>query len=130
MVKFGYTILYVDDVARAIGFYEKAFGFERRFIAPGDEYGELETGGTALAFAAISLAKQNLTQGFTESSLEHKPFGIEIGLTTADVEAAYDRAIAAGATVVDTPKTKPWGQIVAYVRDPDGFLLEICTPMG
>jgi YD repeat-containing protein len=31
---------------------------------------------------------------------------------------------------MEDPKTKPWGQVVAYVRDKDGFLIEICTPMG
>ena len=25
--------------------------------------------------------------------------------------------------------TKPWGQTVGYIRDIDGFLIEICTPM-
>ena len=42
---------------------------------------------------------------------------------------SLNNAIAAGATLVEKPKTKPWGQTVAYVRDPDGFLVEICTPM-
>lgn len=31
-MKFGYTILYVQDVAEAVQFYELAFGLERRFI--------------------------------------------------------------------------------------------------
>ncbi len=33
-------------------------------------------------------------------------------------------------TLVVEPNTKPWGQVVAYVRDLDGFLIEICTPMA
>jgi hypothetical protein len=28
------------------------------------------------------------------------------------------------------PVSKPWGQTVAYVRDLDGFLVELCTAMG
>lgn len=130
MVKLGYTILYVKDVVKTVEFYEKAFGLERKFIAPGNEYGELSTGSTTLSFAAISLAQTNLTQGFMESSTDGKPFGIEIGLTTDDVEATFSKAIEAGATAVEKAKTKPWGQVVAYVRDIDGFLIEICTPMG
>ncbi|MBB4843275.1 catechol 2,3-dioxygenase-like lactoylglutathione lyase family enzyme [Paucibacter oligotrophus] len=35
-----------------------------------------------------------------------------------------------GATPVKAPLTKPWGQTVAYVRCPDGSLVELCTPMG
>src|SRR5829696_8630409 len=42
-----------------------------------------------------------------------------------DVRAAYSSALAAGSMEVAEPRTKPWGQTVAYVRDPDGVLVEI-----
>jgi len=129
MIKFAYTILYVQDVEKTISFYEKAFGFKRKFIAPGNEYGELLTGDTTLSFAAVSLAKTNLSAGFIESKKEGKPFGIEITFATDDVEKVFNAAIKAGATAVENAKTKPWGQTVAYVKDPGGFLIEICTPM-
>jgi lactoylglutathione lyase len=130
MIKFAYTILYVQDVTKSIEFYEKAFGFVRKFVAPGNDYGELSTGETTLSFASTSLAKSNLKDGFTESSLTNKPFGIEIGFTTDNVEQTIKAAIDAGATIVENPKTKPWGQTVTYVRDLDGFLVEICTSMN
>jgi hypothetical protein len=38
--------------------------------------------------------------------------------------------VAAGALPAAEPVRKPWGQTVAYVRDLDGFLVELCTPMG
>ena len=129
MVKFAYTILYVQDVVKTIQFYTTAFGFEQRFIAPDNSYGEIITGNTTLSFAATSLAKTNLKDGFIESSLTQKPFAIEIGFTTDNVDALIQSAVRAGATLIEKPKTKPWGQIVAYVRDLDGFLIEICTPM-
>jgi lactoylglutathione lyase len=130
MINFAYTILYVKDVVKSLEFYEKAFGFRRKFVAPENEYGELTTGETTLSFAAITLAKSNLPDGFVESSPKGKPFGIEIGFTTQDVEKVYNKAIDSGAIAVEKAKTKPWGQVVAYVKDPDGFLIEICTPMG
>lgn len=129
MIKFGYTILYVQDVTASITFYETAFGFERRFIAPDGTYAELVTGSTTLSFAAHNLAKTNLPNAYTESSLQQKAFGIEIGFTTQEVESTVNSALAAGAKLEAHAKTKPWGQTVAYVRDPDGFLIEICTPM-
>lgn len=130
MITFAYTILYVKDVEQSIRFYENAFGFSRKFVTPTNDYGELLAGETTLSFASVALAKSNLKEGFMESSLTEKPFGIEIGFTTHDVEAALESAIKAGATVSENPKTKPWGQVVAYVRDLDGFLIELCTPMG
>lgn len=130
MIQFAYTILYVQDVTKSIEFYENAFGFTRKFISPDNDYGELSVGETTLSFASITLAKSNLANGFTESSLVDKPFGIEIGFTTENVAATISTALNAGATMVEQPKTKPWGQTVAYLRDIDGFLIEICTPMG
>jgi lactoylglutathione lyase len=129
MIKFAYTILYVQDVTKAIDFYEKAFRFARKFITPDNSYGELSVGETTLSFASTILAETNLKDGFFESSLSQKPFGIEIGFTTEDVAATVKAAVSAGAIMVAEPKIKPWGQVVAYVRDIDGFLVEICTPV-
>jgi lactoylglutathione lyase len=55
--------------------------------------------------------------------------GVEIALVVEDVEVAFRSALEAGATKEAEPKTKPWGQIVAYVRDPDGVLVEIGSKM-
>lgn len=44
MIKFGYTILYVENVSKSIEFYEKAFGFVRKFITPENDCAELNTG--------------------------------------------------------------------------------------
>jgi lactoylglutathione lyase len=52
-MKFGYTIIYVPDVTASLVFFEKAFGFTRRFLHESGDYGELETGATTLAFASL-----------------------------------------------------------------------------
>jgi catechol 2,3-dioxygenase-like lactoylglutathione lyase family enzyme len=130
MIAFAYTILYVQDVEKSIEFYERAFGLERKFIVPGGSYGELLTGSTTLSFASKELAASNLKAGFIESSIRNKPFAIEIGFTTTDVEGVYQKAVKEGAVPESKASLKPHGQTVAYVRDPDGFLIEICTPMG
>lgn len=129
MIKYAYTILYVPDVLKSITFYERAFQFKRKFITPDNSYGELNTGGTTLSFASLELAKSNLSNGFLESKREQKPFAIEIAFATEDVVSVYDNAIREGATPESPATEKPHGQTVAYVRDPNGFLIEICTPM-
>ena len=129
-IQFAYTILYVADVEKSIVFYEKAFGFERKFITPEKDYGELLTGNTSIAFASTTLASGNLKQGFIESSLEQKPFATELGFVTYAVEETVQQALRYGAQIVEKPKQKPWGQTVAYIRDIDGFLIEICTAVG
>ncbi len=129
MIRFAYTILYVKDVRASLRFYETAFGFQCRFLSEDHTYAELISGETTLSFASITLADSNLTGGFIPAERDKKPFGIEIGFTTGDVAATLKSCVDAGALLVEEPKTKPWGQVVAYVRDLDGFLIEICTPM-
>ena len=129
MVIFGYAILYVSDVTKSIEFYEKSFGFTRKFVTPENDYGELETGQTTISFASTELANSNLKNGFIASDLSHKPFATEIGLVTENVSEIVELAAKNGATILADPMEKPWGQTVAYVRDLDGFLIEICTPV-
>lgn len=129
-MKFAYTILYVRDVGRSLTFYESAFGLQRRFLHESGMYGELETGGTALAFAAEAVAQSNLAGGFQAADLSKPPAACDVAFATEDVQKAFERAMSAGAVSVAPPKAKPWGQTVAYVRDPDGHLIELCTPLS
>ena len=125
-----YVILYVRNVGESLAFYELAFGLQRRFLHESGLCGELETGATALAVADESVARSNLPGGFQPADPSRPPMASEVGLTTDDVPAAYARALRAGAAPAAAPATKPWGQVVAYVRDPDGHLIELCTPMS
>jgi catechol 2,3-dioxygenase-like lactoylglutathione lyase family enzyme len=127
----GYVILYVKDVSATLAFYEKAFGLSRRFYNDdnGKAYGELETGAARLAFCSLELARANLEQEFVAAAPDKAPLGFEIALVTTDVPALYARALKAGATAVSEPETKPWGQTVACLRDNDGNLVELCTPL-
>ena len=129
-MKFGYSILYVESVKDTIEFYEKAFGFQRIFVTDTNEYGELETGGTKLAFAANAFVKTLTPQAFEEASPDKPAPPFELGFVTEQVEEAFARAILAGAIEVKKPAAKPWGQLVGYVRDNNGFLVEICSPIG
>ena len=52
---FRYTILYVEDVAQSLDFYERAFGLVRGFLHESGDYGEMVTGETRLAFSSTRL---------------------------------------------------------------------------
>ncbi|WP_179021543.1 VOC family protein [Winogradskyella forsetii] len=128
-MKYAYTILYVDDVEKTISFYEKAFGFQKKFITPENDYAELSSGETTIAFASNRLGHSNFTKGFKELSIEEKPNGFEMAFTTENIEADSAKAIKAGAKEYEALKQKHWGQKVGYLRDINGFLIEVCTPI-
>jgi lactoylglutathione lyase len=127
-VRFGYTILYVRDVAASVEFYERAFQQPLRLLHESGQYAELETGPTTLAFAAHELASASLPDGLEPGGEERPADGFEVCFVTDDVEGAFARAVEAGAEPVSEPQVKPWGQHAAYVRDPDGTLVEIASP--
>jgi lactoylglutathione lyase len=131
-VSLGYVILVVKDVGASLDFYEQAFGLKRRFFNDdqGKAYGELDTGAACLAFVNLEQAKSSVGQEPAMPSLDRPPQAVEFALVAADVNALYQRAVKAGATEVRNPEAKPWGQTVAYVRDKDGHLVELCTPVG
>jgi predicted enzyme related to lactoylglutathione lyase len=127
-MRLGYVIIYVPDLEETVAFYEKAFGVSRRFIHESG-YAEMETGATALAFATEELAAGNgvLTRRNRPNT---EAAAVEIAFVSGDVPAAFATAVAAGAAAYKGPQTKPWGQVVAYVRDNNGFLVELCSPVG
>lgn len=124
---FRYTILFVADVGRALDFYERAFGLQRLFLHEAGDYGELATGATKLAFSSRKLMA---TLGKTPGIADPKAPVFELAFETEDVPAALERAQAAGALLVQAARLEPWGQTTSYVSDPDGYLVEICSPVA
>jgi catechol 2,3-dioxygenase-like lactoylglutathione lyase family enzyme len=120
-----YIILYVPDVGAAMDFYARAFGLELRFLHDGGDYGEMATGETRLAFSSIALM-QSLGKQVASAAPERPSF--ELAFATDDVPAALERALSAGAALVQGATDMPWGQTISYVRAPEGTLVEICTP--
>lgn len=127
-MKLGYTLLYVDDVEKSMAFYAKAFGLKTGFLHGSKQYGEMITGETKLGFVDHETASSHGFK-YEKLSAKKKAQGFEIGLVTKDVPKAFTKAIKAGAKSVSKPKAKPWGQVVSYVRDCNGVLVEICSPM-
>lgn len=127
MIKFKYVILYVEKVETSMNFYKDTFDAEIKFITPEKDYGELLTGETTLSFASVDLAASNVKKGFLQSKTEVKPFGIELGFVTDNVEALIEKSINNGAVLYEDIAVKPWGQKTAYIKDLDNYLVEICT---
>lgn len=120
------AVLYVADVERSLCFYERAFGLTRRFVDDRLVYAELETGTTTLALTQRAFAEGNACRTL---SIDSDPPPTEIAFTVEDVGDGVESAIAAGGALVRSPALRYWGQTVAYVRDPDGYLLQLSSPL-
>ena len=129
-MKFGYTIIFVDDVAEAVRFYERAFGLEREFVHETGDFAQMATGDTKLAFTSNELGATAVPISYTAFDPGHPPAGIELTLITDDVAASFARAVEAGAVALAEPHDTTWGQTVSYVRDHVGTLVSIASPVG
>ena len=128
-MKLSFVILYVKNVEQSVSFYERAFGLTRRFIHESGMYSEMDTGATTLAFSQNELIK-SIELEYQVSNLENKPFGNQITFEPEDVDVAFSMAIQEGALAVKPPQTMPWGWRCAFVRDLDGFLIEIARKIA
>jgi lactoylglutathione lyase len=125
-LKLGYIILYVEDLEKTKQFYGELLGLELK-----NEFGtyiEFDTGSTILSMNTRENVREltdlPIPEGFkTEQTME-------LGFVTDDVEGTIEKARQAGVRVLVEPVKKPWGQTVAYMEDPDGHYIEICTPIG
>lgn len=126
-MNFKYTILYVENVTETLAFYERCFGFTTGFLHDEGDYGELETGGTSLAFSSLALMSK---LGKTPAKANTIAPVFEIAFETTDVKRSLERAISSGAALVQDIKEEPWGQTTSYVSDLNGFLIEICSPVN
>jgi len=126
-MKLGYTILYVKDVKKTLDFYVAAFGLKHKMLHDSGDYGELDTGATTLSFSSLKLMRQ---LGKTPKEADIKAPSFEIAFLTNDVAAGVEKAVQAGAKLIQEPSEMEWGQTIAYVSDINGFLVEICTPIS
>jgi lactoylglutathione lyase len=119
MVSIGNIAINVSDLERSERFYVDGLGLQVLTRIDTPEVREVIVG-TPGEGSQLMLAKHATPADLNE------PSGIwKIFLFTDDADAFYGRAINAGAEAVESPKfLEQFGVTIAFVRDPDGYLLE------
>ncbi len=121
-----YVILIVEDMDRALRFYTDVLGL--RLGHRSGDYAQLDTGATRLGlYTRGAMAK---TLGMSLKPPAHDAPGFEIGFKVPDVGEAFAELVGRGASAVMPPTDRPWGQCTAYVRDPDGHLIELAQDIS
>jgi lactoylglutathione lyase len=116
-----YVVVIVEDVDRALAFYTGMLGLELGHRS--GKFAQLSTGATRVALFERSAMATVLGEEL-EPADKRAP-GFELGFKVSDVDAAYAELVALGAEAAVAPTDRPWGQRTAYVRDPDGHLIEL-----
>jgi len=104
--------LVVDDVASTVGFLREVFGAE----------GDVSEGRPS----EIRLGECVLLVSGTP---EREAFPAFLYVYVEDVDATFDRALAAGAACVEAPLDTHYGERCAMVRDAAGNVFQVARPI-
>lgn len=128
MVRFrapDYVVLFVEDLDRALRFYCDLLGLPLGHRS--GQFAQLATGVTRVALYERPAMAATLGRDLEAPSPDAP--GFELGFKVEDCDAAFDELVSAGATPAVPPTDRPWGQRTAYVRDPDGHLVELAQDL-
>ena len=124
MSRYLHTMLRVGDLQRSVDFYSKAFGMQeiRRRDVPDGKY--------TLAFVGYGDEEHNTVIELTYNyGVEKYELGNQFGhlaIGVPDVAAACAIAAKAGGVVTRQPGPVKFGTtIIAFVKDPDGYMIEL-----
>lgn len=119
-VTYLHTKLRVRSLDAAIAFYTHVFGYAVRTRRPGPEESEI-----AFLFLSGQSAELQLAQMPWDDAYDVSPRLMHLAFKVDDCHAIQAHALAAGAHAISGPYTLPSGSVVAFVRDPDGFEIEL-----
>jgi PhnB protein len=118
--------LMYEDAAAAMDFLSQAFGFREvvRSLAPDDRrvwHAEMELdGGRVLLGQPDTFRNPNHLGGVT----------VAVHVYVGDVDAHYERAKAAGASITAEPEDRDYGERRYKVLDPEGHAWMFATRIG
>lgn len=118
------TRIFTDDVDGLIAFYEKVTGITATRLH--DLFAELRTPSGTLAIAStttVPLLGENAAEAGANRS-------IALDFRVEDVDALYAALEGVVDTFVNEPTDMPWGNRSLLLRDPDGNLVNLFTPLA
>jgi predicted enzyme related to lactoylglutathione lyase len=122
-MKFASVRFPTDDVPGLVAFYEQALGVTAEWAT--DQFAEIVTPGATIAISATALIDR-----FAAGSVAPRANGgMMIEILVDDVDAERDRVAELAGGLVMEPTTLPWGNRSLLLRDPDGNVVNLFTPV-
>lgn len=117
--------LAVDNAAEAIEFYKRAFGAEERLRMPAPD-GSIMHAELRIGDSVVMMGDENPDLGApSPKTLGGSPAGVMIYVE--DVDATFERAVAAGAKEEAPPMDMFWGDRFGKLVDPFGHKWSLAT---
>jgi len=121
----------VHDPDQALGFYRDALGLELRNDVSKENFRWLTVGAGSQPGVAVVLTNYlNGSPADAEAvaALVAKGALNGVHFHSDDLDASFDRLVAADAEIVQEPMDQPWGTRDCAVRDPSGNMIRIDQP--
>jgi len=116
-----FPIINSGDLGTAREYYSLVFSAVQTYQSP--ESGDPEFVTLAIGSGTIAIGIGTGPAMYGERPLPASGHAIDLCLYVAHLDAVVERARSIGGPVVVEPTTTPWGERVAYLRDPDGTML-------
>lgn len=114
------------DARAAIAFYKKAFGAEEKSLMPGADGKSVMHAEIRIGDSVVMMADETVMGGCKSiERLGNSPVNFYVYVEDAD--ALFNRAVAAGASVVMPMMDMFWGDRMGAVKDPFGFQWSVAT---
>jgi catechol 2,3-dioxygenase-like lactoylglutathione lyase family enzyme len=121
----------VHDPDLALGFYRDTLGLELRNDVHKGDFRWITVGADSQPGVAIVLTNYlngSPADGDAVSALVAKGALNGVHFHTDDLDASFDKLVAAEAEIVQEPTDQPWGTRDCAVRDPSGNMIRIDQP--
>ncbi|HZG83478.1 VOC family protein [Paenibacillus sp.] len=117
--------LIAERFSVSAAFYKEIMGFPALWLVEEEQYALFDTGDVKLEVVGRGAMAEALGAG--ADAFASGRFGSALlNIETEDVDAAYVRLLRRGAEPAKEPADRrAWGVRVAYIRDPDGHLIEL-----
>lgn len=119
------AILAVADVDRSVAFYRDLLGFAVDALYDDPPYASLSQAGMRLSLAEQGHPADDRPGVLMTAPDDPTRAAVVLVLEVADALGAHRHLQARGADMLAPPYSPPWGGCRFFVRDPDGFLVEM-----
>lgn len=110
--------LLVEDFNKSLAFYKNTLGLE--VSSMDGKFADFKLEGTSLAL----FEKEAASSMFPKEHMG-KGGGVILAFQVGDVEKTCEELRSKGIEIFEGPKKTPWGQTVAYFKDPDENIWEV-----